>query len=128
MTKEQVKKVLNEKLQAKKLSCWNRGVIYYAFDLLENIDADELPKELKSLEKLLLNGVRNWNDYSWGGYALSYGEEICERLLTPTEQKKKDYGNLQPNRYDDWLDVQRRALVRAFYLIYRIVNNLKYVI
>lgn len=119
MTKEQVKEVLEEKLQAKRLSCWDRGVIYYAFDLLENIDADELPKELKSLEKLLLNGAPNWSDYSWGGCALCYDEEICERLATPSEQKKKDYGRLQPNSYEHWLDVQKRALKQAFWLIYK---------
>lgn len=123
MTKEQVKKVLNEKLQAKKLSCWDRGVTYYAFDLLENIDADELPKEVKSLEKLLLNGAPSWGDYSWGGSALCYDEEICERLATPTEQKRKDYGRLQPNSWVNWLDLQARALRQAFHLIYKIINQ-----
>ena len=125
MTKEQVKKVLNEKLESKKLSCWDRGVIYYAFDLLKNIDTDELPKEEKSLEKLLLNGVPNWYYYSWAGRALCYDVEICERLATPSEQKKKDYGRLQPNSRENWLDVQARALKQAFYLLYKIVNNIR---
>lgn len=123
MTKEQVKKVL-EKLQAKRLSCWDRGVIYYAFDLLEKIDADELPKELNSLEKLLLNRAPNWEDFSWGGYSLIYDVDICERLATPSEQKKKDYGRLKPNQYEHWLDVQCRALAQAFHLVYKIVNNI----
>lgn len=124
MTKEQVKKVLNEKLQAKKLSCWDRGVIYYAFDLLENIDADELPQDFNKLEKLLLNGAPNWDGFSWGACSLIYDGDICERLATPSEQKKKDYGRLKPNQYEHWLDVQTRALTQSFYLVHKIVNNI----
>ena len=123
MNKEQVKKVLDEKLQAKKLSCWNRGVIYYAFDLLENINDDELPQYFSKLKKLLLNGAINWYDYSWNGYSLCYDWQICERLATPSEQKRTKHGFLRPNKNEEWLDVQRRALFQAFDLIYQIVNQ-----
>lgn len=123
MTKEQVKKVLDEKLQSKKLSYWKRGVILYAYDLLEYVDNNELPKKLSDLEELLLNDADNWQDFSWGGYSLIYEWEICERLSTPSKQKRKKHGLLKPNRKENWLDVQVRALTQACQLIYGIVNQ-----
>lgn len=123
MNKEQVKKVLDERLQSKKLSCWKKGVVYYAFDLLENIDENELLKDFTKLEKLLLNGASNWSDYSWNGYSLCYDWQICERLATPTEQKRTKHGFLRPNKNEEWLDVQRRALFQACDLIHDIVNR-----
>ena len=123
MTKKQVKKALNKKLQVKKLSCWNRGVILYAYDLLENISVNELPKDFTSLEDLLLRGDNNWQEYSWSGRTLVYSWDICHRLATPSFQKRKDYGRLNPSKNESWLDVQTRALRQACILIHYIVNN-----
>lgn len=123
MTKEQVKKVLNETLERKKLSCWKKGVIYYAFDLLEKIDEDELPKDFRKLENLLLNGSSNWYNYSWHGRALCNNYQISERLATPSVQKRTKHGFLRPNKNEEWLDVQKRALFQACDLIHDIVNR-----
>lgn len=124
MNKEQVKKVLNEKLQSKRLSCWNRGVIYYCYDLLEKVEEKDLPNNFFYLEKLLLNGADNWQDFSWGGKSLLNNFSICDRLTTPTERKRTKNGLLDFNTYEKWLDVQARGLEQGFHLIYLIVNNL----
>lgn len=122
MTKEQVKKVLDEKL-LKRLSCWNRGVIHYAYHLVLCVKDNELPKDFTSLEDLLLNGKDNWKDFSYGGKAYLYGSTICAILATPSMKKRTINGLLKPNKNENWLDVQARALTQASQLIYEIVNQ-----
>lgn len=95
-------------------SQWERGVLEYATDLLDYIPDDTVPTT-----EMLLNGAENWNQYSYGGCALVYDGDICERLCPPSEQRKKDYGRLQPNRYETWFDVQARALKQAAHKVMR---------
>ena len=52
-------------------SAWNRGVQYYAEQLfdnyIENISIDnEIMYIGKITEKDLLNGAKDWYEYSWG--------------------------------------------------------------
>lgn len=89
-------------------SQWERGVLEYATDLLDCIPDDTVPTT-----EMLLNGAENWNQYSYGGCALVYDGDICKKLCPPSEQKKHDYGNRNPNCYETWLDVQARALNHA---------------
>ena len=102
-------------------SAWERGVKVYALELLESleegIDGEYIdPEDLDSpalLEKAMLNGAADWNQYSWGGCSLCYDCQIAERLCTPSELKRKRGGDLQPNSRETWLDVQARALYQA---------------
>lgn len=114
MTKD---KMMNE-LKArhnKARSAWERGVILYAIDLLNGLEeSDELTKEN------LLNGAKDWKEYSYGGLSFIYDSDICERLCTPSEAKRKRNGELQPNSQETWLDVQARALYQAARLLMRI--------
>ena len=102
-------------------SAWDRGVLAYADELLDNLEEaieggyfyqDDLEAP-KILEKGLLNGAADWNQYSWGGCSLCYNSDIAERLCTPSELKRKRGGALPPNRAEEWLDVQARALFQA---------------
>lgn len=102
-------------------SAWNRGVIAYAQELLDN---DYLTHEIeagnvtaKNVEKYLLNGASSWNEYSWGGCALIYNEDIAERLCTPSELKKTRHGERRPNGHEEWLDIQASALKQACFRI-----------
>jgi hypothetical protein len=94
------------------MSAWDKGVLEYA-------------KELKAdtpnaaTEKDLLNGADNWSHYSWGGCSLCYDEDICKRLCPPSEQNKKRNGAYRPNRNEEWLDVQARALRQAAKIVLR---------
>lgn len=102
-------------------SAWDRGVLAYADELLDNLGEaveggyfhpDDLEAS-KILEKGLLNGAADWNQYIWGGCSLCYDADIAERLCTPSELKRKRGGDLRPNRSEEWLDVQARARFQA---------------
>lgn len=113
-TKAEIKKALESE---KARSAWKAGVIKYAFDLLDNID------DVEVTENNLLNGADNWKEYSYGGSALIYDVDICHRLCTPSEIKKTRDGKRRPNRQENWIDVQARALYQAARLIMKINNN-----
>ena len=118
--------VIRESISAaSERSAWRRGVKLYALELLDGLeeaieggyfsDDDMIAPHL--LERAMLNGARDWYEYSWGGCALIYNRQIAERLCTPYELKRTKYGASRPNCREDWHDVQSRALHQAAYLI-----------
>lgn len=97
-------------------SAWNKGVTLYALDLLESIeDPEAIIPDLTRAEfkKLVLNGARDWSQYSYGGCSLVYNGDIAERLCSPSIVKRTKGGEYNPNNYETWLDVQARALDKA---------------
>lgn len=90
-------------------SAWARGVNQYAIELVE--DAESLDPQS------LLNGARDWREYSYGGCALIYDEDIAARLCSPSELKRTKNGSNKPNPLENWLDVQTRALRQAADLV-----------
>ena len=115
-----------KKLKAVKCrSAWNKGVKVYAYMLLDNIFSYSDYKAItdcKSLHEELLNGAKNWHQFSWGGYALIYDEDIAETLCSPSKLKKCKNGILRPNKEEQWLDTQARALFQAERLIMECVE------
>ena len=101
-------------------SAWNRGVMRYALELINTV---EIGKEIT--EKSLLNGAKDWKEYSEGGCALIYDELICRRLCSPSEIKKTKDGERRPNKQETWLDVQTRALYQAARLIMKIKKEVE---
>lgn len=116
-----VENIKNTIENSKTRSAWSKGVTTYAIDLLDNIrDLNGREVETrKELETALLNGARDWREYSWGGCSLIYNGDIAERLCSPSELKRCRGGEWRPNRREEWLDVQARALYQAFRLICR---------
>ena len=116
-----VENIKNAIETSKTRSAWSKGVNDFALDLLENIrDLNGREVETrKELETALLNGARDWREYSWGGCSLIYNGDIAERLCSPSELKRCRGGEWRPNRREEWLDVQARALYQAFRLICR---------
>ena len=108
----------NELLKAidnsKARSAWDKGVKLYAYELVEALEVEEIPQDKAELKSLLLNGVADWKQYSWGGCSLIYDGDIAERLCCPSELKKSCDGERKPNMNEEWLDVQTRALVQAY--------------
>ena len=120
MKKEEIKNAIMDALKKEKArSAWKAGVILYAFDILDNMEDGEVT------EKNLLNGAENWKQYSYGGCALIYDKDICKRLCTPTEIKRKRMGKLPPNKNENWLDTQARALYQAVRLIIKIKRGIE---
>lgn len=111
------KKAILEKLETMaERSAWKKGVLLYAFLILENIDDDtELTRN--NAEEILLNGASSWEQYSWGGSALVYDGDIAKMVCTPSELKRAKDGERRPNSNEEWLDVQARALRQAYWKI-----------
>lgn len=95
-------------------SAWDKGVKLYALELLDNIDdPDDALTNERLLYRALLNGAADWKQYSEGGCALWYNQDIAARLCTPSELRITRGGNRNPNSRETWLDVQARALYQA---------------
>lgn len=101
-------------------SAWSKGVKEYAYMLLDNIFNDSEYKSItnfKALHEALLNGTPNWRQFSYHGHALTYDGQIAKTLCSPSELKKCKNGMLRPNKQEQWLDTQARALFQAEILI-----------
>jgi len=102
-------------------SAWSRGINAYCFELLDELQENitggwTSPSILATpaaIEAALLNGARDWKQYSHGGAALIFDGDIATRLCTPTELKRTRNGERPPNNRESWLDVQARALFQA---------------
>lgn len=113
---------IREEVEARtERSAWSRGVTAYALDLVDELeeateggyfDLSDLEAP-KLVDRALLNGATDWNQYSWGGCSLCYDCQIAERLCTPSELKKTRHGERRPNSREEWLDTQARALFQA---------------
>ena len=115
MKRQNLESVLEEMKRNAK-SAWGRGVCDYALMILDNrSDLDDF--HTNGLKEELLNGSRDWCKYSYSGSACIFDSDIAERLCTPSELKRRDYGRLKPNSREEWLDVQARALSQAYNLI-----------
>ena len=101
-------------------SAWSKGVKEYAMDLLN--DASWITDKMRSkssMKTIFLNGAENWQEFSYGAMSLIYDEDIAKRLCTPSELRKTKNGMKAPNKREQWLDVQARALYQAYDLIIR---------
>ena len=114
----QVRAILNGR---KCRSAWDRGVMQYAeeltAELAENINGGYITLEQLATadgrKAALLNGAKDWSQYSYGGSALVYDYDIAERLCNQSELKRTRNGERNPNSRETWLDCQARALTQA---------------
>ena len=117
-------------LEARKdRSAWDKGVTVYALELLEELRERAAfegrnPEPGKECREWMLNGARDWNQYSWGGSSLIYDADIAERLCSPSELKKTRHGERRPNRQEEWLDTQARALAQACSRVARLYRSI----
>ena len=131
------KRILLNKIGASKhRSAWGFGVKMYACDLVKEMEDQQLEKLINDrpllsysqfrneLKKILLNGAADWKQYSWGGCSLIYNCQIARRLSTPSEFRKSNNGKIRPNKKEEWLDVQARALSQAFELVHENIITL----
>ena len=104
-------------------STWRRAVCQDAYVLIKDSTLNEFTLINNDLELILLNGANNWSHYSWSGCGLCYNEDIAKHYCTPSELKRSNYGNRRPNKNEEWLDVQARALRQAWWLIRCIIKQ-----
>lgn len=106
---------------------WNKGVKIYAIELLDDADTDREYQEFTSLAELkdaILNGAKDWKQYSEGGQSLICNSDIAERLCNPSELKRTKNGAYDPNNRENWIQCQARALFQAWELIKRVYNEI----
>ena len=118
----QINKLIENINSLKFRSVWRKAVQTDAVFLLEKVKEHDNLKDItnNNLEEALLNGVKNWHEFSWGGYGLVYDKDIAKHYCTPSELRKVQYkegGVKQPNSREQWLDVQSRALFQSSRLI-----------
>jgi hypothetical protein len=118
-----IENIRNEVEASKAASAWARGVKLYALDLIDSVPYNVEYGSVESLKADMLNGARDWKQYSWGGCSLIYDEDIAKRLCNPTELKRTKNGQKDPNPRERWLDTQARALYQAARLILDIANR-----
>lgn len=117
----------------KQRSAWDKGVTVYALELVKKLNNqiddgyfDEIDlSNIKKVQKALLDGAKDWRQYSWGGCSLVYSGDISKRLCCPSELKKTHNGERRPNSWEEWLDVQARALYQAANRVCRHIRTLE---
>lgn len=122
-------KVAAELEAQKDRSAWGRGVNAYALELVEELRERAAyegrnPEPGKECREWMLNGAKDWYQYSWGGSSLIYDSDIAERLCTPSELKKTRHGERRPNGREEWLDTQARALYQACNRVARVYRSI----
>lgn len=99
------------------------GIFNTAFDMIcdyfYNNDCKILNININNLYKEFLNGAENWKQYSWGGSALCYNNDIMKHYLTESEINNiwKKYDKDNDFSFDFLLDLQADCLQLAFLLI-----------
>lgn len=128
-----IEKLRESIVAEKQRSAWDKGVTQYALELVDElaeqindgyVDPTELVKP-RALRAALLNGAKDWREYSWGGCSLIFDPDIASRLCCPSELKKTRNGERRPNSREEWLDVQARALHQAANRVYRHLKMLE---
>ncbi len=57
-------------------SAWDKGVLVYALELFDNyIETSDIDSINQITEKDLLQGAKDWQQYSRGGFSLIYDED-----------------------------------------------------
>ena len=115
--------LINAIQASKARSAWAKGVKWYALNLVEESykqDTDIVKVKMS----IYLSGAETWKEYSYGAHscALVHDYDIAERLCTPSELKRTEFGHKQPNGSVTWLDVQARALYQAHRLIAELIK------
>ena len=105
-------------------SAWDRAVNDYAFELIEGIDFETISNTSK-LKEVILNGAKDFREYCYGGLSLVYDYDIAKRCCTPSEFRKTKEGSRNPNKQENWLDVQTRALNQAYNRIENAYKKIK---
>ena len=119
--------LLKEVERIKVRGAWNHGVKTYAIELLDDASSNRECEDFSNLQELkevILNGAKDWAQYSEGGCALVYNQDIAERLCSPSELKRTKNGTNNPNSRENWVQCQARALFQAWELIKRTYNEM----
>ena len=78
---------LQQKLATVKTrGAWDKAVQVYAEELLDSLPDNVDYGSRESLKADLLNGAKDWSQYSYGGSSLIYDGDIAERVCSRKNQ------------------------------------------
>lgn len=113
-------------------SQWNKGVVLYTKELLERLfehySQEQIAVRVKdgfgTFTRALWYGASSWDQYSEGGCALIYDEDIAKRLCPPSQIRRlKDGSIAKPTKNTTWIKVQATALANASWLAYNFCRD-----
>lgn len=114
-----------DKETKKSRSYWAEKAKDYAYSLLENFEDDRNFDSVSKFKKALLNGAKDWEQYSYWGNSLCYNVQIAKAVLPP--KKFEQYYNDKlfiPS--DKLMTLQIRALKQAWQLIEKQIYKIAY--
>ena len=110
-------------------TCWEKGVIRYADELLKaylagkGLSLKDIHVRIgKISEADLLRGADSWRQYGEMGHAFIWDRDICLRLGTKYQIQKTERGQKQPSRGGTWKELQVKALGEAAQIVIAAVN------
>jgi hypothetical protein len=110
-----------------KRSAWEKGLIILAANLIDHAKKGHaeryLPNNRTSLKEIFLPFICRGVVATWSDMAGS-NQDICRLLCSPSEQKRKKYGKLQPNKAETWNEVLARAYNQSFEYILKGLKTL----
>ena len=113
-----------EKLIKSERSCWSRGVASlirdYGEDVLGEHDGEII--SARGFYKLWHRGNDSLRDAVYAGSFDIWNYDIAKRLCTPSELKKSNEGVRNPNKRENWFDVETRAIYEAMYKSFAIMK------
>ena len=121
-----VKKLLAEaeKMSRTERTYWSRGVASlirdYGEEVLQEHDGEIV--SARDFFKLWNCGNDSLRDAVYAGSFDIWNYDIAKRLCTPSELKKSNEGMRNPNRCENWIDVEIRAMYQAMYKSFAIMK------
>ena len=110
------KQELIKKLEELKIrSAWMRGVVEVAEMIIEKIETEEI--EAEEIATIARDGAVSLEEAVYGGCYLIYDHQIAETFCNKTELKITKNGLKDPNKNENWLDLQHRGLTQAVRLL-----------
>ena len=115
-----------EKMSRTERSCWSRGVASlirdYGEDVLGEHDGEII--SARDFYKLWNCGNDSLRDAVYAGSFDIWNYDIAKRLCTPSGLKKSNEGMRNPNKRQNWLDLELIAVQQAMYKSFAIMKAL----
>lgn len=113
-----------EKMSRAERSYWSRGVASLIRDYAEKVLSEHDGEIISARDfyKLWNCGADSLRDAVYGGSFDIWNYDIAKRLCTPSKLKKSNEGMRSPNKRENWLDVEIRAMYQAMYKSFAIMK------
>ena len=113
-----------EKMSKSERTYWSRGVASlirdYGEDVLGEHDGEII--SVRDFYKLWNCGNDSLRDAVYGGCFDIWNYDIAKRLCTPSGLKKSNEGMRNPNKREEWIDVELIAVQQAMYKSFAIMK------